>query len=234
MAEGNSGKNREEILMQLLTGDLDAEQGEGRKMLDEDPALKNEYEEMRELTQQLDQVGAEEADAIDALPDELPPSATVDEALEENWKDEGGKATSKDGKGFSLFQIGLLAAACLVLFFVGKYILYEDKSDPIQYLGQSLVVTSPQGEVPRYTFAWQEFDLPLGGRFVLIIDKGIHSKESRGPEEYWQGSETVAELTPEQLASLPDRIEWWVEAFGPNDFDPIARSKAIFLKRAAK
>jgi len=215
--------------MKLLSGELDPDQGEGRRKLDEEAGLRSEYDQIRSLSQQLDQVGTSEAEALDALPEELPPSPLVDRTLEQIWdKEHDEPDSSPKHTNLSLFKICIMVAACVLVFLTGRYLLYEKESPSIQYLGETLTVTSPQGEVDAYQFSWQEYALPLGGRFVLIIDSG------EGPDEVWQGTENFYAPSLDQLEALPDRIEWWVEAFGPNGFDPIARSRAVTLTRSGE
>jgi hypothetical protein len=196
-------------------------------MLESDPELKAELEEVKALSGHLDDMAADEAAALKSLPDDLPRSPVVDEVLNKIWK-EGLLPEEKENgsrKLFLLIPVGLAAAAVLIILITWWTGLNDSVDQPDQYLGGGIEVTSPAGEVDQYRFSWQDYTLPPGGYFKLFIDAG------QGSKEVWRGEGTSWEPTESERAAMPDRLDWWVEAYGPSDFDPIASSDSITLIR---
>jgi hypothetical protein len=226
----NGDLEREERLVKLLTGQIEPESEEGRAMLGSDPDLRAAFEEVKALSCRLDDMAESESAAVESLEDNLPDSPPVNKALEKIWKQEAQKAPPDSGSHRLLLLVsaGLAAAVILVLLITWWINKNESIDRPVRYLGGGITVTSPVGKVDRYEFAWQEYALPPGGYYVLFIYAG------QGREQMWRGTETSWRPKPDERAGLPDRLDWWVEAYGPSDLDPIARSKTIILERSSK
>jgi hypothetical protein len=223
----NGEKDREEFLIKLLTGQIEAESEEGRALLESNPELKAELQAIKTISRHLDDMAAHETAAIKSLPKDLPRSPAVEKVLGMIWKEDTGRGHRDGGtrRLFLLIPVGLAAAAALILLITWWMGLNDSTNRPIQYLGGGIDVTSPVGEVDRYRFSWQEYTLPPGGYFALFIDTG------QGSKEVWRGTGTSWEPTQSERDGMPDRLDWWVEVYGPSDLDPIARSDTLTMIR---
>lgn len=223
---------REKLLLDLISGKIDPESEEGRDLLRRYPELQEGLSEIENASDRLAGAATKIDEALEELGGkdlegrEHSHSDAVDEALQRLWDTPmpvPGRIHRTPWK--VLIPAGLAAAAVLLLLFTLMPDADLRTDGPIQYLGDKLIVTSLQGSVDRYTFAWEAFTLPSGGYFAVFIDLGT------GPLKAWQGVDISWEPTDAQQAELPDSILWWVEAYEPNGMDPIAFSDPVRMNR---
>jgi len=210
--------DREELLVKLLTGEIDPKSEEGRRMLDRDPDLYREYMEVKALPDELDGLAAEEADAIDALSNDLPPSLAVDRALKA-FRDRKPRRLPK------IIPLGISAAALVAIGITLWLALGEKSERPIEVLGGEFKAFHSTEAVERHEFRWDAYPLSRGEEFFLFIDTGD------GGGSVWHGTENSWNPSPEQEAELPDRITWWVEVLGLNADYPTASSSKVTSRR---
>ncbi|MFH1998630.1 MAG: hypothetical protein ABIK28_03065 [Planctomycetota bacterium] len=212
------GHHREELLLKLLSGEIDPEGEEGRRMLKSDPLLKKEYTEIQALPEELDSLAAEEADAVADLAQGLPASPGVDNALAKLRKGNPGF--------FSRFIPSILTAAAVVAIGITLWVVLADRQErSLQVLGGDFNVVHTTEAVAQYEFSWDAYPLSQGEEFYLFIDAG------QGAKKVWHGKETSWIPTAEAAAELPDEITWWVEVIGLNADYPTASSIKVISKR---
>lgn len=211
-------QDREELLLKLLSGEIDPESEEGRRMLNSDPLLKKEFTEIQGLPEELDGLASDQASAVADLAKDLPASAAVDKAM--------AKLRKPPPRFFSRFFPSILTAAAAVAIGITLWVVLGDKEErPIQLLGGDFNVAQSTEAVDQHTFSWDAYPLSQGEEFYLFIDAG------QGANEVWHGKETSWSPTAQEAAELPDEITWWVEVKGFNADFPTAASAKVVSKR---
>jgi len=216
-------RDREDLLVKLLTEEIDPHGAEGCAILDRHPELHKELERIGTLASRLDDLASREVSVVAALSSELPPSPPVDRALKSLWEAEARGVRARRTR--LLAYAGLAAAALILLLTLWPGA--DDRSDEIRTLGgTALFATSPSGMVQRYAFTWNDYPLPPGYTFKVYIDAGD------GAVAVWSGTTAAWEPSPAERAALPDRIEWWVGLFAPGGRSPVHRSATVTLIRS--
>lgn len=207
----DSYADRERILERLLTGELDPDGDEGRRLLERDPALRVELEALRAVEGAIEEA-ALEREAVEGLPTEEHDEARAVAALEAIWASEQRSPAPRRWGHFAWVGLAagvLLAAVLGYAFFGGGGV---DPVDPIELGGGPIECIEPKGEVERFElFLWTE-ELPSGYRFELYIRDAI-TREILHREPRLTGYSWTAPA--EVVEKLPATILWSVKAEMP-------------------
>ena len=207
-------EKREALLKRLLAGEIAPESEEGRILLDRDPVLNREFDEIRMLTARLDEAAEKESEVLNSLPDEYPPAPKIDSALRRSWSHEDTRRKSDDGSPISswFLPLGLVAATLLILVVIVFNSPPTEDSETRQpgYLDSGIVAVTPAEMLDIHVFEWKNYDLNPGETFFLYWIED-------GEEHYlYDGPDTRYVPDPVKQAELPDEVEWVVKVMGFN------------------
>jgi hypothetical protein len=226
-SDQNREREREKILMDFLMGKVDPESEEGKAMMERNPWLREELEEVKALSLRLDRAAARMEADVRELPEEPPPSPTVEEALKRAWDEDRGQGRTPGRSSSLMILIPLGIAAALVIFLLVLWRVGQDSGKhPPQYLSgdSELKVTLSSNDVDSFKVSWNDCMLSPGGLYRIYINTG--TEEIRA----WQGRDLSWDPTPEDRAKLSDSNELWVQTYEPNE-DFYLRSKSFTLIR---
>jgi hypothetical protein len=205
--------DREKLLHDILTGDLDPEEDRVKKHCEEDPEFRQRLEELRAVTEQLDG----DRDLQDQILEEARANRTAaDRAQVREVLPPAERTTSASHPIPWRLAVGIALAASVMLLVAWSAGWIGDRESPRNgglLIGSSEIeIIAPTGMVPEITrFEWS-FDLRPGGWFEVHIFDG----PSEGARELATSGELGSpgwEPSGEIRKRLPETIFWEVKAF---------------------
>ena len=195
--------DREQLLREILAGDLDRRDPRVRGQMERDPGFEERLAELERMSRWLEEGGAEQR-AV--LHEASVPRGTEGEALVQELLERPRRR--------SRWPLALAAAAAVVLGFLwarGGEPELEPRPLELAVLGDGEPgALFPLGEVAAYSrFEW-DFDLPDGGWFQVIVSSAEDDRELQrsrpGVQSSWEPEADVR-------GAWPERIRWTVNAY---------------------
>ena len=230
--------NRDEFVRALLSGDLDPASAEVERVFAEDPAVRAEFEELRELDARLAEGGRTERDVLASLSsaEDLPTDEAALQALQEGLLagKAGGAAPRPARSPLRVYGPAFAAAAAVILLWSVIWRNAGEAPKPVYTLGSELPAVYPEGVVEAYSLFQWDFSASPGGHVDFVIWSG--GADARAREHITRrleaDEESRVQLTEKEAAGLPPSIQWsatGMDAFG----DPDGQSVSASAQRAS-
>lgn len=215
-------RSREEILCDLVTGELSPEAAEARALFARDPDAREEFERSQRVARALDASESfhrdlvADAAALDGAPGEERVLEVVRrEAARATGAPDATAAPSSRAAGPTGHPwrwVAAAAAAALLVLAAGQLRHREQPAGPGPVLGTGVRLLAPVGTVDAYSpFEWAA-ERPPGGWFeVRVYDETEGATQSplarsgRLDAPRWPG--------PPETTSWPETIRWDVQVF---------------------
>lgn len=223
--------DRDRILERLLTGELDPVGDEARGLFEADPALGSEFEELRGMTEELDDAVRDEEEILAHLPIEDADERRAKAGLEAIWAQEEETASEPEAEKRPLLAWIAAAAVVLILAGVGYRFLRPGDEPPVRdsflLSGTEDPDYAPVGAVEEFgRFSWstegrEDYEFTLTVYRDDDAQAVLYHKETL-TGDHWN-------VPSEEVAGWPAAILWSVDAQPPGgggkDYGPMIEAK---------
>ena len=207
-----------------IEAELDAYERELEQLARAEPGAQGESQELRVLEEGLERARRVEQEVLAQVatmqdePSDLAALQSFEQALRARPAlcESPLPPAPRASRGFVirlLTGVALAAAASLL----AVHWMRPEQPTSVQMMGTGALEVRPNGRVARYTpFEWN-LNMPVGGYFLVTIESDMPGEEGAPALEKREVEAPELLLTPQEEASLPDRIRFSVtacDAFG--------------------